>query len=183
VTRFVAAVGEELGSVPGTVLGVGLVAAATSAARFLAREQPDRVVLVGTAGALPGGPPVGSVVVAGEIGLGCPATALGLGYIPRAPAPIACDDNLVQQSGLPSARVLTNLAITTDPELAARFSAAWQVEHMEAYAVAYACADAGIPFVAVLGIANQVGPNAHREWLQYRLVAGEMARTAALRLA
>ena len=180
--RFVAAVGEELGPVPGSVLGVGMIAAAASAAKLLALERPDAVILIGTAGAFAGGPAVGSVICARNVGLGCPATSLGLGYIPRAPGPIACDDDLREKLGLPAANVLTNLAITTDPALAERFATEWQVEHMEAYAVAYACADAGIPFAAVLGITNRVGPTAHAEWLRFRLSVGEAARAAALRL-
>ncbi|HNC95361.1 MAG TPA: hypothetical protein PKW90_04500, partial [Myxococcota bacterium] len=54
--RFVAAVGDELGSLPGAVLGVGPVVAAASMASLLAAERPDAVVLIGTAGAFPGGP-------------------------------------------------------------------------------------------------------------------------------
>lgn len=178
LTRVVAAVGEELGPLPGTVLGVGMIAAATSTARLLATDRPDGVVLIGTAGAFPGGPKVGSVVVAARVGLGCPATALGLGYVPRSPGPIDADTELSKRLNLADARVLTNLAITTDAGLAARFGTDWDVEHMEAYAVAYACSDAGIPFVAVLGITNTVGPNAHAEWLRYRLAVSEAVRAA-----
>lgn len=176
--RVVAAVGEELGCMPGTVLGVGMIAAATSTARLLATDRPDGIVLIGTAGAFAGGPPVGSVVMARCIGLGCPATALGMGYVPRAPGPIDADSELCTLLNLPNARVLTNLAITTDTGLAARFAADWEVEHMEAYAVAYACADAGIPFAAVLGITNAVGPGAHAEWLRFRLAVSESVRAA-----
>ena len=70
MTRLVAAVGEELGPLRGTVLGVGLVAAATATARLVATDRPDAVVLVGAAGAYAGGPPVGTVVVASEVLLG-----------------------------------------------------------------------------------------------------------------
>lgn len=176
--RVVAAVGEELGSMPGTVLGVGMIAAATSTARLLATDRPEGIVLIGTAGAFPGGPAIGAVVVATSVGLGCAASTLGLGYIPRAPGPIETDANLCLALNLPSVRVLTNLAITTDAGLADRFAAEWEVEHMEAYAVAYACADAGIPFAAVLGITNTVGPNAHAEWLRFRLVVSEAVRAS-----
>ncbi len=182
MTRLVAAVGDELGPLPGTVLGVGLVAAAASAARLLATDRPDAVVLIGTAGRLGDGPRVGTVIVAGEVALGSAAAALGLGYVPRRPGPIAADPGLVERIGLPTARVLTNLAITTDPALAERFAAEGQVEHMEAYAVAYACADAGVPFAAVLGITNEVGPGAHAEWLRHRLSVQAAVQAVAARI-
>ncbi len=179
MTRLVAAVGEELGPLRGTVLGVGLVAAATATARLVATDRPDAVVLVGTAGAYAGGPPVGTVVVASEVLLGSAAAVLGLGYVPRAPGPIELDARWLARPDLPRARVMTNLAITTDPDLAARLGALAEVEHMEAYAVAYACADAGIPFAAVLGITNVVGPGAHAEWLRHRLAVSASVQAVA----
>ena len=179
MTRLVAAVGEELGALRGTVVGVGLVAAATGTARLLATDRPEAVVLVGTAGAYAGGPQVGTVVVVSEVLLGSAAAVLGLGYVPRAPGPIELDTRWLGRPDLPRARVLTNLAITTDVDLASRLGALAEVEHMEAYAVAYACADAGVPFAAVLGITNTVGPGAHAEWLRHRLSVGASVQAVA----
>jgi purine-nucleoside phosphorylase len=167
---------------PGSALGVGLVAAGAAAARMLAVDAPSAILLIGTAGSLPGGPPVGSVIVASEVGLGSAAKELGLGYVPRAPAPILCHQGIVRASGLRPERVLTNLAITTDPGLAARFASAFAVEHMEAFAVAWACQEAGVPFAAILGIANEVGPTAHAQWLRNRLAVQAATQAAAGRL-
>ena len=183
MVRFVAAVKEELGELPGTLVGVGLIAAATSVAKLLAAERPTGIILVGTAGSFSGHPPIGAVVAAQLVGLGSVAETLGLGYVPRAPGPIETDARLRHCLGLPTARVLTNLAITTDSVLARRFAADWEVEHMEAYAVAYACADAGVPFVAVLGVTNFVGPSAHAAWVLHRVAMSSAAQQAALRLA
>jgi purine-nucleoside phosphorylase len=69
--------------------------------------------------------------------------------------------------------------VTTDPTLADRLSDGFSVEHLEAYSVAMACQDVGIPFVAILGIANVVGPGAHVEWLAHRDEAQDAAREAA----
>lgn len=170
---LVAAVPAELGDLPGVALGIGLVAAAASMARVLAEARPERVVLLGTAGSF-GEVAVGTVVQGRRLGLGAAAVTLGLGYQPGAPAPLTGID-----LGLPSADVLTNLAVTTDPDLAARFGADWQIEHMEAFGAAWACAAAGVPFGVVLGVTNRVGPSAHAEW-RARRAAVEAATRAAV---
>lgn len=174
----VAAAPEELGNIEGFVVGVGpVVAAATMAAR-LERDRPTGVVLIGTAGAYAGGPPIGSAIVAIKLGLSWGVAALGLGYVPRAPAPIESNAAFVAKIDLPRHNALTVGAVTTDTALAARLADGWTVEHLEAYAVAWACKAANVPFVAVLGIANQVGPHAHVEWLTHRDAAQEATRRA-----
>ncbi len=173
------AVAHELGALPGVALGVGPLAAAAAATRFLLETRPEAVVFVGSAGAYPSGPQVGSVVVSGALGLASTAVALGLGYQPQAPAVLSSDDGLIAASALPFARVLTVSAITTDAALMARFAPEWEVEHMEAYAVAFACAEAGVPFAAILGIANRVGPGAHAEWLRNHAAVEASARGSA----
>lgn len=180
----VAAAPEELGSIDGAVVGVGPVVAAARAAAILARLQPEAVVMIGTAGSYIGGPPIGTAVAASRVGLSWGVAALGLGYVPRAPSPVDADPGLLARldqgpnGSLPRHQVLTVGAITTDTSLAGRLSDGWTVEHLEAYAVAFACREAGIPFVAVLGISNIVGPQAHVEWLTHRDAAQEVARQA-----
>lgn len=166
--RIVAAVGEELGSLPGVVLGVGPVVAAVSAGRLLAIERPEAVVLIGTAGSFVGGPAIGSVIASSRLGFADPLRAANIGYIPRLPPPVDGNAALLERINLPTASVLTNLGVTTDPVVAARMGEGWAVEHMEAYSVACACAEQNIPFIAVLGITNYVGPHAHAEWLSRR---------------
>lgn len=180
--RFVAAVGDELGSLPGTVLGVGVVPAAAAAARLCAEARPDAVLFVGTCGAYPGGPKVGAVVAATEVVLGDAAAILGFGYVPRAPGPIPADAALLARLGLPGARVLTAVAISTDPGLARRYAELAEVEHMEAFGVAWACREAGVAFGAVLGVANEVGPDAHSQWLHHRIAMQRAAQEHAARL-
>lgn len=181
---YVAAVAQERGDLPGEVLGVGLVAATASMARLCAERRPDAVILVGTAGAFPGGPPVGGVVVGTRLGLGAPAALLGLGYQPLAPPILAADPTWVARfvaAGALPATILTQLAITTDPALSARLAADWAVEHMETYGAAWACHVAGVPFAAVLGITNMVGPKAHAQWLAHRAEAEAAVRAVAVR--
>lgn len=179
---LVAAVPAELGPLPGLALGVGLVRATAALARHLAGARPDAVILVGTAGSLPGGPPVGAVIAARRLVPGAPAASLGLGYVPLPCPPLEADPALRRALRLPEADVVTNVAITTDPRLADALAAEASVEHMEAYGAAWACAEAAVPFAAVLGITNRVGPDAHAEWRAHRAAAEAAARAAVASL-
>ncbi len=186
---ILAAVREELGELSQAeggvrceVVGIGPVIAAVRAARVIERHQPDGVIFIGTAASYPGGPQMGTAVVARTVGLSHGVAAMGLGYVPRQPRPIQCDDDLRERSGLPAVDVLSVSALTTDDKLAERLSDGWQVEHMEIYGVAAACADVGVPLVAILGIASEVGPQNHTLWLTHRGEARDTARAAAKRL-
>jgi futalosine hydrolase len=175
---ILAAARQELGDLEGEVVGVGPIVAAARAAEILARQKPSRVVLVGTAGAYPGGPAIGSAVASSRVGLSYGVAAMGLGYVPRAPRDIPADPDLLARLHIEPHAVLTVGAVTTDPTLARRLADGWTVEHLEAFAVAYACQRAGVPFVAVLGIASKVGPDAHMQWLEHREAAQAAARAA-----
>lgn len=174
----VAAVRDELGDLAGAALGVGPVVAAARMARVLAEERPSGVVMIGTAGAYPDGPEVGGAVQAGRLGLADGAAAMALGYTPLPPAPVRADHRLLPSLGLPVHDVLTTGAVSTDPVLTGRLGDGWAVEHLECFGAAWACHDAGVPFTAVLGIANRVGPGAHAEWLTWRGRAQDAARDA-----
>ena len=174
-----AAAREELGPLDGEVVGVGPVTAAARAAAILARVKPSAVVLVGTAGAYPGGPSIGAAIASSRLGLSYGVAAMGLGYVPRAPTAIDGDPEMLARLDCDKHAVLTVGAVTTDPTLARRLADGWTVEHLEAFGVALACKEAGVPFVACLGIANDVGPDAHVQWLSHRDAAQEAARQAA----
>jgi purine-nucleoside phosphorylase len=172
----VAAVREELGGLAGAPLGVGPVVAAARMARVLAEERPTGVVMLGTAGAYPDGPAVGVVVQAGRLGLADGAAAMALGYTPLPPRPVRADHRLLPGLEVPVHDVLTTGAVSTDMVLTERLGDGWDVEHLECFGAAWACGDAGVPFTAVLGIANRVGPDAHAEWLMWRGRAQDAAR-------
>ena len=174
----VAAAREELGDLEGEVLGVGPIVAAVRTASVLERRKPARVVLIGTGGAYAGGPPIGTAVAASRLGWSYGVAALGLGYVPRPPAPVESDPELLALLDLPMHAVLTTGAVTTDAGLAQRLADGWSVEHLEAFGVALACREARVPFVVVLGISNRVGPDAHVEWLTHRDAAQDAARRA-----
>lgn len=173
---YCSAVAEELGDLPGEPVGIGLLDALLGTVGLLARAKPEALVFVGTAGALPGcGISIGDVVTAREVLLGDAALALGLGYSPRHPGPIQAHP----VPGLRAVTITTNLAITIDPALAARYADGAQVEHMELYGVGLACQRAGVRFGGVLGITNDVGPGAHAQWVANRATCEAAARRAA----
>ena len=180
---IVAAVQAELGPLPGHALGVGPLRAAVAMARLIAEHNPQHVILIGSAGAYSADYPIGRAFVSGALGTQDGAAALGLAYTPLAPAPISTDPTLAARLALPSARVLTVSAISTDPALRARLAADWDLEHMEAYGAALACQAAGVPFAAVLGVSNEVGPEAHAQWLQHRAAAERAAQAVVQRIA
>jgi purine-nucleoside phosphorylase len=175
VVLLVSAVREEMGDHPGEPLGVGPVVTAARLAAILAEHKPLAVIMVGTAGAYSQDLAVGSAVVAERVGLSEGVAAMGLGYVPRAPKPIACDPQLMDRLKGARVSVLTVSAITTDAILAGRLADGWQIEQMEAYGAAVACAQANVPFAAVYGISNTVGPNAHAQWLAFRHEAQRQA--------
>ncbi len=63
----------------------------------------------------------------------------------------------------------TTLALTTSDDLALAIPRATgaQVEHLETHGAAVACAAAGIPFVALLAVANFVGASGRIEWREH----------------
>lgn len=175
---IMAAAREELGDLDGAVVGVGAVVAAARTAAILAERRPDSVLLIGTSGSYPGGPPIGTAIAARRVALSYGVAAMGLGYVPRPPAPVSCDESLLRGLDLPWFDMLTTGAITTDLTLAERIADGFLVEHLEAFGVAIACKQAGVPFAAVVGISNKVGPDAHTQWLTHRDAAQTAARRA-----
>jgi len=85
-------------------------------------------------------------------------------------------------SGLLLADVACPLAITSRPAPVKRGSRApaCDVENLEAFAVARAAAAADLPFAAILGISNAVGPSAHAAWKRNATRAAAAACRAAL---
>ncbi len=152
-------------------VGIGLVSAATGAAARVDAVQPRAVVLVGTCGAYPGGPlQVGDVVVARSVSLIDPLVEEGRAAFPE-PMSERIETHRAMSaalgaSGAPNADVATTLALTTDDALAKKLGLATEtdVEHLEAYAVASACASLNVPFAAVLGVANIVGSEGRAQW-------------------
>lgn len=156
-------------------VGIGTVDAAVGAAGAIGRARPARVLFVGTAGIY--GPEkeargaIGTAVVAGEIVCVSTAALKGEAYLPEpmimrvAPSRSLRAALAGGQAGRRYA-VACPLAITRSAALGRRIAEATgaALENLEAFAVARAAASAGVPFAAVLGVANRVGPSGHEEW-------------------
>jgi len=171
-------------------VGVGMIEAGIAAARLVDRYHPSAAILVGTAGVYPG--------QADALGLGTAAIAHRLRLLPQilpgkhafvppivptmARSSPALVRTLRRSSGLPCVDVACPLGITAT--MAAALSAAklsgCALENLEAFAVARAAAVAKVPFSAILGIANHVGPRGHRQWQTHAKAAAESACRAVL---
>jgi len=170
------------------VVGIGLPMAAAGAAMQLVEMQPSAVVLLGTCGAyIGGGVGLGEVIAARRVRLVDHSVVQGVAQFPD-PMSVVTDAHAVMlqaflRAGARAADVATTLAITVDDAVASRIAraAAVQVEHLEAYGVAAACAARGIPFGAVLGVANHVGARARDEWRAHHRTAAAAAVDAVLR--
>jgi len=183
-------------SVKCRTVGVGAVDAAINAARAIADEHPLLAIFVGTAGAYPplraraGGAAsaasaIGGVVVADKLALVATEVLRGDGYLPE-PMVVttATAGNLAHEilsyarvPGPAAATVACPLAITRSRVLGRSIARATHaaVENLEAFSAARAATAAGVPFAAVLGVANQVGPRAHAEWLANHRAASKAA--------
>jgi futalosine hydrolase len=156
------------------VVGVGLIEAAAGTARLLVQQKPAALVLVGTAGVYEGRKPaLGQAVVAGALHLASASVADEAAYLPP-PLPAhsegsALADEIAAATGLVRADVACPLGITRDRKVGKRLQTATgaDVENLEAFAVARAAVQAGVPFAAVLGVANHVGPEGHAEWKKH----------------
>ena len=163
--------------------GIGLVDAAAGASRLLAGLAPDLrprgVIFIGTAGAatLRGQPGIGQAVVPDELVLFSHGVADGRAYVPeimvtRQDAAARLVVRFQQAGALPAPAALCPIGITKKraPAYPRPF-----VENLEAFAVARAAATYKLPFAAVLGISNTIGPNAHGQWKANAKPASEAA--------
>jgi futalosine hydrolase len=169
--------------------GVGLVEAAIGATTAIAQVKPEAVMFVGTAGLYPGRRPdlaLAGVVAARRLVLSADGVASGHAYLPPA-LPATQETTVVLRriaaaTGLLLADVACPLAITSRPAAVGRRARAQlgDVENLEAFAVARAAVTAGLPFAAILGISNAVGPSAHAAWRRNATRAAAAACRAAL---
>ena len=185
--------GSVTGGVPVALhaIGIGLSAAAAGAALRLCEHRPRLAILVGTCGAYAGsGLSVGDCVVARRVHLVEPCALPELGGLMQLPTPpmrVAFDTDRATSAGLQSVGaaagdLATTLGVTVDDRAAdaiARATGA-HVEHMEAHGVGAACEAVGVPFAAVLGVANVVGSGAREQWRTHHREAAAAANRLVL---
>ncbi|OGH00253.1 MAG: hypothetical protein A2600_07195 [Candidatus Lambdaproteobacteria bacterium RIFOXYD1_FULL_56_27] len=152
---------------PGLVLaplGIGALNAAVGLGRW--SGEVAEVIFAGSAGIFPeAGFQIGQVVEVSEVGWAEGAVALGLAHSPL----MDRNRTLVagpRTFGCPKAKVANTGAVTQDLGLAqalARSSGA-ELETLELYGLALAASKAGLPWSALLGLTNQVGPLGQEQW-------------------
>ncbi|MGE4158158.1 MAG: hypothetical protein AB7F75_03590 [Planctomycetota bacterium] len=158
-------------------LGIGSVEAALTASSILARGSWEALWFVGTAGILPGARfEVGQAV---EAGLVMASHAPG----ERLPGPLAESAKAGLAPAEGGVHVWSSQGVSETRELAEFASShAAHVENMELWGVARAALRVGVPWGAVLGLSNDVGPQAQAQWLEnrHRAAAAACQRMAAL---
>jgi nucleoside phosphorylase len=165
-------------------IGVGIVEAAIGMTRCVLRHEPTHALLIGTCGAFEAASlPLGSVVTSRSVTLADASVLERSSELPppmpgRAALDPALHDALVA-AGAKSVQIANTVGITTDDALASRLSAAGEVEHLEAFAFARACAAASIPCGVALGVANTVGSRGRDEWKAGHASASERAAGVA----
>jgi len=171
-------------------VGVGLVESAIGTTLLVAQHRPNILLLVGTAGLYPGKTTtiaLDQVAIAAKMVL-LPEVLPGKHvFLPAIlPDRMRSDPALVQalrrKTHLPAADIACPLGITATKKAAgaaAKLSGC-RLENLEAFAVARAAAVAKVPFAAVLGIANHVGPAGHAQWKKHAQAAAAAACQAVL---
>ncbi len=189
-TLVVAAYPPELGDlaaggVATAAIGIGAIDAAAGMAALIERARPDRVILVGTCGALPvaGAPAIGARVVVARARWadGGDGVVVPEAVVREAAADRPFAERLAVAAGARLVDATCAAGVTVDDAVAAQAaSAGAQVEHMECFAVYRACVRAGVPACALLIVANRVGAGAREEWRK-NARAAEAEGIAALR--
>jgi nucleoside phosphorylase len=165
------------------VVGIGMPMAAAGVVIHAGELRPRAVLAVGTCGAYASsGLSIGDVVVASGGRLVDPSALEGRSEFP-APMQVAFDahetiaESIVRETGARRAAVASTLGITVNNATAARIAltTGTNVEHLETHGMAMACAALGVPFGAVLAIANFVGTDARAEWRLHHLQAAARA--------
>lgn len=159
---------------PGVELvGFGPVAAAARTAALIARLRPARLILLGIAGSLEGGPGVGEAAEFGAVALDGVGAGQGAALLPPSalgfPQWEDAEGAVHERLQLPSSGplLLSVCAASASPAEALgrreRFGAA-AAEDMETFGAALAARMAGVALHAVRGISNAAGDRNKDRW-------------------
>jgi futalosine hydrolase len=164
------------------VIGVGIASSALAIGSVFSLEHPQRAIMVGSAGSLPGSDlELGDMVISeteifSELGVvlekGCAeAASLRLpALVQEIPMDPGLSDALLRAGGLHrralKGRALTVAGASADEETASRRARVFTAlsENMEGYALALAGRRFGIPVAEIRGISNRAGDRDKRRW-------------------
>lgn len=141
--------------------GIGAITAAVETARLLREHRPGRLLFVGTCGAYDDRLAVGDVLSAGQAIATSVEEVEGRAFRPAAETTRWPATWILP---LPAHDVAVPPAITVTDAGARALARIGSAENLELAGVFAACAAAGVPAAAALGVANRVGPGAHQEW-------------------
>ena len=152
-------------------VGLGLPGVGGGTTQRLERFRPRAVVMLATCAAYPGcGLSPGQVVVMERTVVADAAVLKGWATFPDPmTGQVKAHAGLVgglTTAGTRRVSVASPCAVTTDLGLAAEIVSrlGCDAENNEAFGVALACAPYQVPFVAVLGVSHELGPNARETW-------------------
>lgn len=164
--------------------GVGLVEAAIGTAELLARRSPDGVLFLGTCGSMRRDLAALDVVFAERVSLVAFTEVTGSAVLHPVEHEVAIDPALrdaLVAAGAKPARVANTIGVTTTDDAARCVARHGDVEHLEAFGVARACARAKVPCAIVLAIANDVAPGGRDQWKANHVAASARAAEVAWR--
>lgn len=154
--------------------GFGLVAAAARTSQLLANRAPQRVLLLGIAGALSQELEIGAAYSFQEVA--CFGVGAGSGQDFRSaammgwshwPGPPRIDDCLPLEGPASGLQLLTCCSASGNSQDASLHLEAFPsavAEDMEGFAVAAACRLASVPVQIIRGISNRAGDRNHARW-------------------
>jgi nucleoside phosphorylase len=166
-------------------IGVGLVEAAIGMTRCIERHRPSLALFVGTAGSFADA--LFETVVGAKVHLVESSLVAAHAALPEPmPDEAVLDAELhaaLVAAGGRSVQFASTVGVTVDDALAARLQASRgdDVEHLEAFAFARACAVAGVRCGILLGVANVVGSRGRAEWLANHVRVSTSVAEVALR--
>ena len=153
--------------------GFGVIAAAARTSQLIAQHKPDRIILVGIAGAIGDRLTVGQAYEFDEvacygIGAGSGAEYLGAGEVGFQQWAEVSDLISLRSKGEPATQQLLTVCTASwgddDVRLRRQKLPAAAAEDMEGFAVALACQLAGLPLRIIRGISNVAGDREKTRW-------------------
>lgn len=150
-------------------VGIGAIAAASTTTTLIAHHHPTHILFTGTCGILtPSSISIGDIVRAKTIYSGDIGALSGDNHLPEVMnTPITPTQFITPKNKIPQYDVFCPLAIThseTGAALLRHNFPSGVAESLECFAVAWCAVQHQIPFEALLGVSNTIGPNGHAEW-------------------
>lgn len=170
-------------------VGIGLVKAAIGTTNAINLFRPQGVLLIGTAGLYSPHKErfsLGSAALVRRVSLVFDLSNDQQAFLPKrmqktCTLPHRFSSTFLHAAKIPHLDVACPVGITRHAKAAKNVAKAFcaDLENLETYAALQAARVASLPFVAILGLANEVGPQGHRQWLKHGKQAAENACMAA----